>query len=398
MRIKERLISEMFKKREKIEILDIAEAKRRTEISYISILFAFIVIFIHACSEPLGVSGYSLNSVPFYLTLSLFRLSSFAVQGFIFLSGVKLFINLKEPYDCVGTWLRQYKRVVLPYVLWVCLYFSFFVTINWEVFSLKALVKYILVGNLSAHFYFVVVIVQFYLLAPLFVKLVKKLRPAILLPAAFVLMIYLWQYLPDTLSKVLTTADSELVAYPIRVYLKYIDRVFTSYLFYFILGLVVGRFYESFMVGLRKSGIVVVFTYCVFSAVDVFGYVLVRNLAPEGKLYPMFNRFNEIFHVLYCISAILFCYYVIDAITRRLPKGMPRPVRLMDKATYLVYLVHPLVLQLFKSLMDRKLIVGVTGRFAIAFFGTVLVSFISVMIWQFVVKKYNERLNKTINK
>jgi len=384
----------MFKKKEKTEISDIAEAKRKNEISYISILFALIVIFIHSCSEPLGGSGYSLNSVPFYLTLSLFRLSSFAVQGFIFLSGVKLFINMKEPYDCVGTWLRQYKRVVLPYVLWVCLYFCFFVTINWEVFSLKALVKYILVGNLSAHFYFVVVIVQFYLLAPLFVKLVKKLRPAILLPVAFILMIYLWQYLPDTLNKVLATADSELVAYPIRVYLKYIDRVFTSYLFYFILGLVVGRFYEPFIAGLRKSGIVVVFTYCVFSAVDVFGYVLVRNLAPDGKLYPVFNRYNEIFHVLYCISAILFCYYVIDAITRRLPERMPLPVRLMDKATYLVYLVHPLVLQLFKSLMDRKLTVGVTGRFAIALFGTVLVSFISVIVWQFIVKKYNERLNK----
>ncbi|MBQ8696424.1 MAG: acyltransferase family protein, partial [Clostridia bacterium] len=90
--------------------------KRKNEISYLNILFCIIVIFIHACSEPM--QQYQLNSLPYYLTLSLYRLSSFVVQGFIFLSGVKLFLNLKEPYDYVGAWLNQFKRIVLPYVLW----------------------------------------------------------------------------------------------------------------------------------------------------------------------------------------------------------------------------------------------------------------------------------------
>ena len=188
--------------------------------------------------------------------------------------------------------------------------------------------------------------------------------------------------------------DSEFICYPIRVYLKYIDRVFTSYLFYFVFGLVVGRFYEPFMAGLRKSGIVVVFTYLVFAATDLFSYVFVKNLTNTGEIYPMLYKFNEIFHVLYCISAILFVYYIVDAVTRCLPARMPRFLRAVDGATYLVYLVHLLVLRILKGGMDDRLVTGVTYRFAIGLFGTIFISFASVMIWQFIAKKYNERLNK----
>lgn len=361
--------------------------KRKNEISYLNILFCLIVIFIHACSEPMA--QYQLNSMPYYATVVLYRLSSFVVQGFIFLSGVKLFLNLKEPYDFVGAWLKQFKRIVLPYVLWVCVYFCYFVNIGWEIFRFKTLAKYIAVGNLSAHFYFVVVIVQFYLLAPLFVKLVKKVRPAILLPAALALMIFLWQYLPGLLNKVTTMTDLELINFPIRAYLKYIDRVFPSYLFYFIFGLVVGRFYEPFMKGLRKSGLVVVFTFGVFACGDLFSYVLISKF---------WYRFTEIYHVFYCISAILFALYIVDLITRHLPEKMPRFVSLADNATYLVYLIHLLVMRIIRGEMDDRGIISVTLRFGAAFVLTVIVSFSCVMLWQFVVKKYNERLNKTINK
>ncbi len=359
--------------------------KRKNEISYLNILFCIIVIFIHACSEPM--QQYQLNSMPYHATVSLYRLASFVVQGFIFLSGVKLFLNLKDPYDYVGTILKQFKRIVLPYILWVCIYFCYFVNIGWEIFRFKTLAKYILVGNLSAHFYFVVVIFQFYLLAPLFVKLVKKARPAILLPAALILMIFLWQYLPGFLNKVLTLTDVEIINYPIRVYLKYIDRVFTSYLFYFVLGLVVGRFYEPFMSGLRKSGFVVVFTFGVFACGDLFSYLLISNF---------WYRFTEIYHVFYCISAILFALYIVDLITRHLPEKMPGFVKVADNATYLVYLIHLLVMRIIRGEMDDRGIMSVTLRFGAAFVLTVIISFASVILWQFVAKKYNERLNKTI--
>lgn len=357
--------------------------KRKNEISYLNILFCIIVIFIHACSEPM--QNYSLNSLPYYLTLSLYRLSSFVVQGFIFLSGVKFFLNLKEPHDYVGGWLKQFKRIVLPYILWVSIYFCYFVSIGWERFTFKTLYKYIAVGNLSAHFYFVVVIVQFYLLAPLLVKLVKKVRPLILLPAAFVLMIFMWQYLPDILTKVLTLTNIELINYPIRVYLKYIDRIFTSYLFYFVLGLVAGRFYEPFMAGLRKCGIVISFTFSVFAAGDLFSYVFVRDF-----LY----KFTEIYHVFYCISAILFTLYIVDLITRHLPERMPRFMMAADNATYLVYLLHLLLMRLIRVEMDKRAIFSVTARFGGAFILTVILGFALSMLWQFVCKKYNERLNK----
>ena len=64
--------------------------KRKNELSLLNIIFCLLVIFIHIASAP--IAGLSKGSWQYGVFFVPWRLSSFVVQGFIFLSGLKMFL------------------------------------------------------------------------------------------------------------------------------------------------------------------------------------------------------------------------------------------------------------------------------------------------------------------
>ena len=110
--------------------------KRRTELSYANLLLCLLVIFIHASAEP--VSQLNRDSWQYLAVMIPWRLSAFVVQGFFFLSGVKLVLGAKEPFDTAGFYLRRAKAVVLPYVGWVFVYYCWFVFHGYYLIFLKS--------------------------------------------------------------------------------------------------------------------------------------------------------------------------------------------------------------------------------------------------------------------
>lgn len=138
--------------------------KRKSEITLFSLLMCVLVIFIHVTSWTL--TAMDRTSVKYLLLLFPWRLSAFVVQGFVFLSGVRLFLSAK-PFD-YGRFLRgRIRRIVFPYLAWVAIYYACFIAIGWYRFSFRDLAEYVFLGTLCSHFYFVVIILQFYLLMPL---------------------------------------------------------------------------------------------------------------------------------------------------------------------------------------------------------------------------------------
>ena len=103
-----------------------ASGNRRDELSICNVVFCLLVIFIHVSSEP--VSFYEKQSVLYVCTLSLWRMSSFVVQGFIFLSGVKFFLKT-DGFSYKKFYLSRVKRVVVPYILASCLFYAYFLLI-----------------------------------------------------------------------------------------------------------------------------------------------------------------------------------------------------------------------------------------------------------------------------
>lgn len=184
---------------------------RKQEIGLVSVCLCILVVFIHVSSWT--IQDMDKQSVQFILLLTPWRLSAFVVQGFIFLSGLKLFLSQK-PFS-YGAFLRsRAKKILLPYLIWVGLYYAFFIAIGWYRFSLLDLAEYIFLGTLCAHFYFIVIIVQFYLLMPLFRALLSRFDARLLCAVTLLLTIL----------------------FKLFVHFQYDDRVFCGYLFYFMLG------------------------------------------------------------------------------------------------------------------------------------------------------------------
>ena len=69
--------------------------KRKTEISILNVLFCLMVLVIHTLS--LGMVELEKTSWQFMSVYVPWKLCSVAVYGFIFLSGVKLFFEIRPP-------------------------------------------------------------------------------------------------------------------------------------------------------------------------------------------------------------------------------------------------------------------------------------------------------------
>ena len=280
--------------------------KRRTELSCLNLLLCLLVIFIHASSEPVG--RLLRDSWQYFAVMVPWRLAAFVVQGFFFLSGVKLCLGAKEPFDTLAFYRRRLRTVVLPYLAAVFLYYCWFVRIGYFPFSLRALARYAVVGDLVSPFYFVVTIVQFYLLAPLFLRAAKSVFPPVLLTGSFAVMMLCWKGLGQGFA--------------------YTDRLFTTYLFYLVLGCTAGVHYEAFCAFLRRRTLPLCALWAVLAAVDIAGF--------SGRVLGLVP-WNEWLHTAYCIAAILACAALCLRLGQR---SVPRWIMAMDAVTYPVFLCH----------------------------------------------------------
>ena len=205
--------------------------EKRREIDFANVFLCLLVMLIHILSK--AVSALDRTSLQFAAVYIPSRLSSFVVQGFIFLSAVKYFMRYKDGgFDYVGFIKARLKTIVIPYILWNIIYYFALMPLGYFIFDMGELIKYIFLGNMISHFYFVVIIVQFYVLMPFWLWIVKKIKPSALIPVSAVIMIIFGQY-----------AFADFV---------YNDRIFLKYIFYWICGCYVGSYYEKVIMWIKK--------------------------------------------------------------------------------------------------------------------------------------------------
>ena len=346
------------------------EKKRLPELSYMNLFFCLLVVFIHIASEP--VSSLTHSSVQYIAVMIPWRLSAYVVQGFIFLSGVKLVLNSGEGFDAPKFYFKRIKNIIFPYVLWVAIYYIYYARLGWVEEGVGAFLRYVVVGDIVSPFYFIVIITQFYILAPLFLKLTKRANPAWLLPVSFVLMMLAWRYLPGILR---VTGISENF--------RYNDRVFTTYLFYFVFGFV-GKYYEAFAKSVRKNGALIFFSFIVMSALNLLSFVFVSRIG---------DSIAELCKALYCVCAIILTFYLSDLLARKVKKT-PGFIISADRATYLVYLCHCFVKIRVDYHMDAYGITDIGVRMLIRAVLVYFVSFSLCMVWNYVKKRINMRMYK----
>ena len=319
--------------------------KRKTELSAMNILMCLLVVFIHIASWTIG--GMDKTSVKFIFLMVPWRLSAFVVQGFLFLSGVKLFSAAKEmQYErfLVG----RYKKILLPYALWVVVYYLYFICTYGYTFHWSDLFEYLLFGTLCSHFYYIIVAMQFYWQLPLLRVLTEKADPWVL-----------------SVGAVLLTAFFKVYAH-----FQYDDRVFPAYLCYFVIGAVVGRHYAAVTRWLKRFWWVCA---AAFAALGFFDAWLTYFSQTRGTVY----RYFEVLHLGYCLGAIFFFL----ALFLRLCEGrvLPRFFALLDRSSYGIYLSHVLFIYIANALAARLGITDMLYAFVFRFVFTYGMTLLFVM-------------------
>ena len=96
------------------------------------------------------------------------------------------------------------------------------------------------------------------------------------------------------------------------------------------------------------------------------------------------------FHVMYCISAILALLSLAVKYAER-ERKTDRALMLVDKASYNVYLIHPLFIFISESLLSRIGVRSLSVRFIIKLIITYAVSILLCMGIEFLKEKIRSR-------
>ena len=297
----------------------------------LNVLFCLLVIFIHVISYP--VSAFAPGTVKYTAAMLPWRLASFVVQGFVFLSGLKLFLNGKDKKSYFSYLKGRMRGIVLPYAVCYAAYYVYYM-IRYD-YPADALffVRHFFVGSLVCHMYFIPMIFQFDLLFPLWKRLIEKVSGVVLVPFVVVLTMVLEGYLPIMLTSVFPSVN-----------FAYNDRMFTTYLSYWLIGCYVGKHYEAFGEILKKN----------FKALSVI-YAFVTLLCAAFS-YLAFNQlayvpYMNIWHSLYCLTTIVFLLGLAQKKSDLLWGRFPFFVS-VDRASFYIYLWHMLVLLLTNDVLD----------------------------------------------
>ncbi len=318
------------------------QSRRREELSVCNVFFCLLVLFIHTAAEP--VDGYLRDSLPYFFAVGFWRLSSFVVQGYFFLSGIKLFLGRKK--ESAGRfYLGRLRRVLLPYAAVFCLFALYFVPTGALKLTAGDFLWNLLTGKLCGHFYYVILILQFYLLTPFLQRVLPKTDPVLGCITSLLVMVLCKLYLPDGIAFLTGQpfGDNGLL--------------FTSYLFYFIAGAYCGLAYDRFRILLDRYRFSLLITWALLGAVNwIFIWLNGRGI--------YYAPWLEIFHVLYCIYAIMGSLSLGYLLREKKP-FQTKFFRLADKWSYHVYLIHPLVIFAGNSIFYRLGLQSLTLRFGL---------------------------------
>ncbi|MBR3051896.1 MAG: acyltransferase [Selenomonadaceae bacterium] len=326
------------------------------------------VVAIHVGSQ------YLLNPTPNIHLVALFEIvSRFSVPIFFFISAFGLFyrMNLAEPFEYGKFLRRRFKAVLIPHLLWSTFYLlhdNFFY--GYQLFpDFDYAAEIYFFGLAKYHLYFLVILIWFYLLMPLWIFLVKRMTPArlILLLVAQVAFDF-WSSYCAGLSE--------------NLFIKWrLNWLVLHYVFIFILVGVLAIHSQRFFAWCAAHKKIISATF-LLALTTLLGYyyflIRVRNFSPEAAV----NTAHQLSPpgIFYTIAASIFLFALFQS--GSLPAPLKKFLSVLGKNSYFVYLAHPLTIT-YLSLGLGKLGLIMTAPNALIFYvATIAVTLSVKLAWQ----------------
>lgn len=347
-------------------------------IEYIRGVSMLGVVAIHIGSQYLNNPSPNINLVALFEIVS-----RFSVPIFFFISAFGLFykIDLNAPFDYGNFLRRRFKAVLIPYLLWSIFYFTHdndFFAYGLPDFGFA--VEVIFFGLAKYQLYFLVILIWFYLLMPLWIKIIRSLTPMkfFLLFFAQIAFNYFSSY-SVTLYQFTNSLPFDSV---LKMFLMWrLNYLVLHYVFIFLLGGILAIHSEKFFAWLKENKILVSLLFAITLAMHL-GYFYWLVL---GKNFSALNAVNTAHQLsptgfLYTIATSIFLFMLFENINF---SGLTEKfLSLTGKNSYFVYLFHPLAIT-YLSILFAQFNLVMNATLAIIFYVlTVLISLFVGIVWQ----------------
>lgn len=319
--------------------------RKLSEISSLEVFLCLSVVMIHILSESIAL--YVKGTFLSFLSFAASKTLTFVVPAFMISAGIKFAHKFENTFFNYFDFMKgRISKIYIPYVIFTIIHYIYFVFYRkYFGFDFSALFNYIIHGSIVAPFYFIALIMQFYILAPIIMMFCKVI--------------------PSNLGILISAAISIASMYYLGGQ-KYGDRIFTSYLLYWVIGCYIGMDFRISMSRLSRMKKFLIPAGIVFTVVYV------------GMAYLQFMDFFNIFFtdivkIGFCLAAS-FMWLVL------MPKSEGFVASELAPVTFYVFLIHCLVIIETQFWLSKFGITSIPLRFVITFFSTYIISlFVSVI-------------------
>lgn len=301
---------------------------RKSELNYIRTIAMIAVVMIHTASfYPWFVKSYYTNWYFIY-----HQLTSFSVPSFICISGIVLSLKyMKSEFHYLNFLKSRFIGILTPYLIVSILYLIYTQDILKK--SAKNILISLLTGQSFFHLYFVIIIMQLYLLFPLFRYLSLKIKS-------------LFCFLPLLLIQYYFTQNSIFIFPFIEKYFR--TSFFLEWFFIFLLGCYIGVHYDLYKNIIDKyiNGIIGITTSLIIYKIANFYYIVFYLKKSNLWSYAQVQSFENILYT-FCIIGLVthFSSYIKNNYIMSLSN-------VLSQNSFGVYLYHMFVLRFFKYLIE----------------------------------------------
>ncbi|KOR89893.1 acyltransferase [Paenibacillus solani] len=286
--------------------------------------------------------------------------TKFAVPVFIFITGMVLFYNDKGSLHYGKFIKRRFGDIYVPFAVWTLITLLFNHKFNpVRLDDWKYLGEVWLTGKSSSHFWYIIMLFQFYLLYPLFRSAILGIKERWNWRTQLAILILsglMYVGLTGIINDIGQWMGSLNIPVWSDLFTTYADRNALYYFFYFALGAAAGLYHDSWNKWLQKARPVI---WIVF--VFMFGYMLIQAVneirsAENGVITFYSLSLLKPSMAIFLISSILVMYDVAGWVCRYAGGGVNTLLTSIGIYSYGAYLMHLLTLRI-SYVVDESLLI-----------------------------------------
>ncbi len=276
-------------------------------------------------------------------------LSRFSVPAFFFLSAFGMFYSqpLAEPFSYGSYLKRRLRTVLVPYLFWSFFYMAFTALTSHNYAGLQgpAIVKTLWYGLAMYHIYFLVILLWFYFLMPVWRKMLLFMERSPLLWFSLLFLVnmvfnFYSSYLWDFKSSQPWLQD----AFNYRL-----NYVVLHYVFIFLFGAFCAEHFQALKSWISQHGTCINVLQIVASLGMLAAYYGVMHYLHYDALSAVYtvHQLSPV-GMVYTVSSMLFFLYWWEC--RHVPSAVHLIFSNLGDYSYPIYLVHPVFLSFLTGL------------------------------------------------